>query len=139
MDQEDTYPPGGDGIGNACDLDNDGITASEDNCWSVYNPDQFDSDANCPVPPYNSDPNCGDACSEIPTQCHADIAPIDALDCKVNLADLVIMKTEFGRTDCGPSNPCHADIAPLPVRDNKVNLADLVAMKTEFGRTNCCP
>jgi hypothetical protein len=71
--------------------------------------------------------------------CLADIAPITGVDCKVNLSDLVLMKTEFNRTNCSPSNPCYADIVPAPSGDNKVNLSDLVVMKTEFSRTNCCP
>jgi hypothetical protein len=47
----------GDGIGNACD-----------NCWDVANLTQTDTDNDCsnfrltPTSPYNSDPQCGDAC-----------------------------------------------------------------------------
>ena len=48
-------------------------------------------------------------------------------DLKVDLADLVIMKGEFFRTDC-VENPCLADCNV----DNKVDLADLVLMKEQF-------
>lgn len=53
-------------------------------------------------------------------------------DKKVDLADLVIMKGEFLRTDCA-MNPCQADCND----DNKVDLADLVIMKEQFLRTDC--
>ena len=41
----------GDRIGNVCD-----------NCFFAYNPEQLDSNGDCPSPPYVSDPRCGDAC-----------------------------------------------------------------------------
>jgi parallel beta-helix repeat protein len=44
----------GDGIGNACD-----------NCWYVLNPNQSDSNDNCPLPPYETDPKCGDVCEDV--------------------------------------------------------------------------
>lgn len=44
------------------DKDNDGIPDSVDNCWNVANPDQLDSNHDCPPPPYGADPLCGDAC-----------------------------------------------------------------------------
>jgi hypothetical protein len=44
------------------DADGDGIVNSEDNCWEASNPDQLDSNENCPEPPYSTDPECGDAC-----------------------------------------------------------------------------
>jgi hypothetical protein len=53
-------------------------------------------------------------------------------DRKVDLADLVIMKGEFLRTDCA-TNPCNADCN----YDNSVDLSDLVMMKGEFFRSNC--
>jgi hypothetical protein len=102
------------------DADDDGIPDDQDNCPTVYNPDQLDT-----YPPGGN--GCGDAC-----ECHADCNG----DRKVNLADLVIMKREFLSTDCA-TNPCSADCN----YDNKVNLADLVMMKGEFLRANCpaCP
>jgi len=44
------------------DSDGDEIPDERDNCWYVSNPDQADSNDNCPLPPYYSDPKCGDAC-----------------------------------------------------------------------------
>ncbi len=133
-----------------------------DNCWMVANPDQADSDENCPAVPYTSDPICGDACENdsdedgipdildnCPTvsnpdqldsyppggngcgdacECHADCNA----DQKVNLTDLVTMKTEFNRTNCA-TVPCQADCN----YDGKVNLSDLVMMKSEFNRPGC--
>lgn len=69
----------------------------------------------------------GDAC-----ECYADVN----CSTKVDLADLVIMKAEFLRTDCA-TNPCSADCNG----DHQVNLTDLVVMKTQFLRNGCpaCP
>jgi hypothetical protein len=74
---------------------------------------------------FNSN-GCGDAC-----ECYADIA----VNGKVDLNDLVIMKGEFMKP-CPPSL-CTADLND----DNKVDLNDLVLMKREFNRTGCpaCP
>jgi len=51
-------------IANAgqADLDSDGVGNACDNCWEVPNSNQLDSDGNCPEPPYDSDPSCGNAC-----------------------------------------------------------------------------
>jgi parallel beta-helix repeat protein len=65
----------------------------------------------------------GDVC-----ECYSDFDG----NTKVDLADLVIMKSEFLRTDCN-TNPCVSDITG----DGKVDLADLVIMKLEFLRVNC--
>jgi parallel beta-helix repeat protein len=48
---------------NFADTDGDSIPDSEDNCWYVSNPDQLDTNGVCPTPPYNVDPECGDACA----------------------------------------------------------------------------
>ncbi len=65
-------------------------------------------------------------------KCYADCN----CDTEVNLADLVIMKQEFLRTDCAV-NQCAADCND----DNRVDLSDLVMMKGEFLRSDCpvCP
>lgn len=68
----------------------------------------------------------GDVC-----ECYADTN----CDTKVNLTDLVKMKSEFNRTNCSPSIPCYADCND----DDKVNLTDLVIMKGQFNRTDCAP
>jgi hypothetical protein len=66
--------------------------------------------------------------------CDADCAPAHKGNCKVDLTDLVLMKSEFNRTNCSVCNPCYADVVP----NNKVDLTDLVKMKSEFNRNNCC-
>jgi hypothetical protein len=53
-------------------------------------------------------------------------------DDRVGLADLVIMKDEFLRSDCGV-NPCQADCNG----DGSVNLTDLTMLKIEFNRRDC--
>jgi hypothetical protein len=47
---------------NSSDADHDNICKDLDNCWFDSNPDQLDTDGDCPVTPYSSDPQCGDAC-----------------------------------------------------------------------------
>ena len=82
---------------------------------------------------YNFDQNPTDGVVSIiqtTPPCYADCN----CDTKVNLADLVIMKQEFNRSDCA-TIPCQADCN----YDDKVNLADLVMMKGEFNRTDCPP
>jgi len=137
-----------DDLDHCTDIDGDGYgdpvfslnTCRVDNCPNVPNPDQADADGDCigdvcdgepasydistpdVFPPPNGN-GCGDAC-----ECHADCTA----DRKVDLADLVILKQEYLRTDCA-TNPCNADCN----YDNKVNLNDLVMMKNDFLRTNC--
>jgi hypothetical protein len=63
------YQNGLNGLGyeyqDSTDTDGDGIADSADNCWSVSNPDQSDTNGDCPSPPYAADPECGDACGVV--------------------------------------------------------------------------
>ena len=77
------------------DTDGDGIPNDEDNCWEVGNPDQTDSNDNCPDPPYSTDPLCGDACESL-NQCVCDFDD----DGNVYPSDLSVFLGEYGRTDC---------------------------------------
>jgi hypothetical protein len=47
------------------DADEDGVGDVCDSCWDAPNPDQVDSNENCSLPPYESDPACGDACDVV--------------------------------------------------------------------------
>ncbi len=92
----------------------------DDNCPWDQNSMQEDS-----YPPGGN--GCGDAC-----ECHADCNS----DEKVNLTDLVTMKTQFF-WKCSEHPTCEADCN----HDGNVNLSDLVMMKSEFNRPDCpvCP
>ncbi len=60
----------GDGVGDVCD-----------NCWEVINPDQADSNANCPSVPYSSDPLCGNACEGVGEDSDGDGIPNNSDNC----------------------------------------------------------
>jgi len=62
-DSKDLILTEGDYLPLVLDSDKDGIHDYLDNCWYRSNPNQEDSDGNCPSPPYLSDPKCGDACA----------------------------------------------------------------------------
>ncbi len=54
-------------------------------------------------------------------------------DGAVDLNDLVIMRSEYTRSDCD-INPCQADCNG----DGSINLLDLIIMKIEFLKEDCC-
>ena len=68
----------------------------------------------------------GDAC-----ECYADF------DCdrKVNIADLIVIKKEYLRSDCDNQDPCYADCN----EDGKVHIDDLMIMKYQYLRNDCAP
>jgi hypothetical protein len=91
-----------------------------------------------------------------PTVYDADIAPVTApankgvvcikanacvgnlnTDAFVNLVDVGLLKTEYGRTDCNAPGPgCLSDFN----LDGFVNLVDVGIQKKDYGRTDCsCP
>ena len=153
-EQEDTNF---DGIGNSCDLDNDGIGYG-DNCPTCPNglflgtcikplagvtvsckrdDNPNENHINC-----SSNDDCSDtggACQKEQGDCN-DNGIGDACECyadcncdnEVNLTDLIIMKEEFLRDDCEISS-CRADCNC----DTEVNLTDLLIMKTQFLRDDC--
>jgi hypothetical protein len=120
---------GGDCNNNQEDNDLDGAGDICDNCWEVQNPDQLDSDEDCPEPPYGADPVCGDACEN---QCQADFDD----DGNVYPSDLSVFLGEYGRTDCLTTPPpCEADFDD----DGNVYPSDLSVFLGEYGRTDCLP
>jgi parallel beta-helix repeat protein len=60
------------------DWDKDDIPDIFDNCRFVPNPDQRDSDEDCPQAPYRGDPRCGDACDNCPNTFNPDQSDEDA-------------------------------------------------------------
>ena len=96
--------------------------------WFIECYDSDDCEANeyCDMDQGDFNENgIGDACEKCFANCNCDT--------KIDLADLVIVKQEFLRTDCADQNPCDADCNG----DNKVDLADLSVVKYEFLRTGC--
>ena len=71
---------------------------------------------------YNEN-NIGDAC-----ECYANLDN----DQEVGLFDLIIIKNEYGRSDCD-TNICESDID----EDGEVGLFDLIIMKSQYGRNDC--
>ncbi|HUT29321.1 MAG TPA: MopE-related protein [Sedimentisphaerales bacterium] len=87
----------------AVDTDRDGIADPNDNCWYVINPDQTDSDSDCPAQPFASDPECGNACDDYCQ--YVLIGDLD-YDCKVDFRDFALLLTNW-LVDCNsfPENP----------------------------------
>jgi parallel beta-helix repeat protein len=103
------------------DTDGDGIGDACDNCRSVPNWDQTDSNDNCPKPPYTSDPLCGDAC-----ECLGDLNN----DRVVNILDISIIARAFG------SRPGDEKWNPIADIDNNnlINILDIAKVAREFGK-----
>lgn len=51
----------------------------------------------------------------------------------VNLADFIVLRSQFGRLDCSVASPCSADLDG----NGSVNLADFITFRAAFGTT--CP
>jgi Dockerin type I domain len=110
------------GLEQPADDDRDGVPNAADNCASVANADQRDSD--------------GDG---IGNACDADIAQPN--DCTVNFLDLAVVKTAFFSTPSAPNWNADADFNG----DGVVNFADLAVVNGSFfqapgpsGTPNLC-
>lgn len=71
-------------LAQAMDSDGDGVPDLNDNCWYVVNPDQTDSDSDCPAMPFSENPFCGNACDDY---CLPELLGDINYDCKVDLSD----------------------------------------------------
>lgn len=98
------------------DFDGDTVTDLIDNCPTVFNTNQLDS---------NNDGR-GDAC---PTICLADFD----IDGDVDTSDAAIFVADFGRSDCATGALCEGDFD----FDNDVDTADAAVFSKDFGRVNC--
>jgi parallel beta-helix repeat protein len=106
------------------DYDGDGVGDAEDNCRYVPNPEQNDTNSNCPLPPYTEDPKCGDACE---VECPGDING----DFKVDHKDLLLLASAYGSKEGEPKYDPDADIN----NDGKVGHKDLLILAANYGRT----
>ena len=69
----------------------------------------------------------GDAC-----ECYADLDG----DNQVGLFDNIILRNEYGTSDCDPADPekcCKADMD----EDGQVGLFDLIILSNQYGRVDC--
>jgi len=96
------------------DTDGDGVENAFDNCGSVSNASQTDTDHN----------GCGDGCTE-PIQCDGNS------DLVIGGPDFALLGAEFGRTGCGTTNTCSMDCNG----DTVVGGPDFAILGTEFGNT----
>jgi len=71
---------------------------------------------------------CGDVC-----ECYMDCNNSGVGDGKVIGSDLGVLKGEYGRFDCSPSDPCYSD----GNEDGRVIGSDLGLLKNEYGRFDC--
>ncbi|UCG60114.1 MAG: hypothetical protein JSU70_11440 [Phycisphaerales bacterium] len=90
-------------VGRAVDSDRDGIADPNDNCWYVVNPDQTDSDLDCPAMPFTEDPFCGNACDDY---CQSELLGDINYDCRVDWYDFALMASTW-LVDCisDPNDP----------------------------------
>lgn len=51
----------------------------------------------------------------------------------VSTSDFIILRSQFGRTDCSAASPCSADLDG----NGRVDSADFIVFRSESGRTDC--
>ena len=82
---------------------------------------------------YSYDANGNRLLKSVCSLCQGDLNA----DGKVDVADLKVFVSDFGRTDCIEEASCPADFDA----DGDVDISDLRVLKLDFGRKNCrqCP
>lgn len=118
------------------DSDSDGIGDACDNCWYEDNPDQADSNENCPDPPYSSDPHCGDCCEGGGNAC-VDGDEDGIIDGEDNCPDDYNPLQEDNyppqTNGCGDACECKGDFNS----DGVIPGAELGQFAIDYGRENC--
>jgi hypothetical protein len=116
------------------DSDSDGVGSACDNCFLADNPDQLDSNGDCPSPPYASDPRCGDACPGCCTGRVGDANGEGVYPDEVTLGDIMLLvDVKFVSGDCSKL-PCLAeadvnqDGGADPNCDDHVTLGDIMTL-----------
>ncbi|MBN2457309.1 MAG: hypothetical protein JXB29_12370, partial [Sedimentisphaerales bacterium] len=94
----------------AVDSDGDGISDPNDNCWYVINPDQTDSNNDCPEKPFMTDPSCGNACDGY---CEHFLLGDINYDCKIDFLDFIFVAMNW-LIDCNtnPNDPACISLYP---------------------------
>ena len=104
----------------AIDSDGDGIPDEEDNCPSIYNPNQEDT-----MPPGGN--NCGDIC-----ECELDFDG----DGDIDGTDLGKFKQDYFRIDCSKNTPCNGDFDCNGIVD-AIDANRAYNLRVEFFRKDC--
>src|SRR5262249_48101942 len=105
------------GDADGADRDEDGVIDLHDNCLSVYNPSQYDSDAD----------GTGDACQDIARR--ADVVETGSSALRIDGSDLFPLARAFGSCAGDTTYDARVDLNP----DDCIDGLDLVLMAGVWG------